>query len=66
LLESISSIPGAGSDLGGDNIPTLTATLSRIMRVSTGADVTTAPSIEQSAMTSGHGRGHGHGRGRIL
>ena len=34
------------------------------MRVSTGADVTTAPSIEQSAMASGRGRGRGLDRGR--
>jgi len=45
--------------LGGDNIPTLTATFSRIMHVSTEADVTTAPSIEHSAMASGRGRGRG-------
>jgi len=32
------------------------------MRVSTGAGVTTAPSIQQSAMTSGRGRGRGRGR----
>jgi len=52
--------------MGGDNIPTLTATFSRVMHVSTGANVTTAPSIEQSIMTSGRGRGHGRGRGVIL
>jgi len=36
------------------------------MCVSTEADVTTAPSIEQSAMASecGRGRGSGHGCGR--
>jgi len=48
-----------GQILGGDSIPTLTATFSRVMRVSTGADVFSAPSIEQSVMVSGHGRGHG-------
>ena len=32
--------------LGGDCIPTLTATFSRVRRVSTGADVFSAPSIE--------------------
>ena len=34
------------------------------MRVSIGADVTTALSIEQSAMASGRGRGHCHDRER--
>ena len=53
-----------GQILGGDNISTLTFTFSRIMRVSTGADVTTAPSIEQSVMASGRGRGRGRDRGR--
>jgi len=42
-----------------DNIPTLTATFSRFMRVSTGADIPSTPSIEQSAIVSGHGRGRG-------
>ena len=32
------------------------------MHVSTGADVSTASSIEQSAMASGRDRGRGHGR----
>jgi len=32
------------------------------MRVSTGPDVSSAPSIEQSAMVSGCGRGRGLGR----
>ena len=43
--------------LGGDSIPTLNATFSRVMRVSTGADVCSASSIEQSAIVSGRGRG---------
>jgi len=30
------------------------------MRVSTGADISSAPSIEQSVMISGRGRGRGH------
>ena len=41
--------------LEGDNISTLTATFSRVMRISTGIDGTTASSIEQSAMTSERG-----------
>jgi len=53
-----------GQILGGDNIPTLTAIFSRVMRVSTGTDVITAPPIEQSAMASGHGRGRGRDRER--
>jgi len=32
------------------------------MRVSTGSDVSSAPSIEQSVMISGRGRGRGRGR----
>ena len=35
-----------GQILGGDSIPTLTAIFSRVMRVSTGADVFSAPSNE--------------------
>jgi len=50
--------------LGGENIPTLTATFFTVMRVSAGAEVTTTPSIEQFAMTSGRGRGRGRGRKR--
>ena len=46
-----------GQILGGDNILTLTVTFSRVMRVSTGAAVSSAPSIEQSAMVSGCGCG---------
>ena len=34
------------------------------MRVSTGADVSSPPSIEQSAMISGRGCGRGRGRDR--
>ena len=34
------------------------------MRVSTGSDVSSASSMDQSAMYSGCGRGCGHGRGR--
>ena len=56
-----------GQILGGDSILTLTSTFSRVMRVSTGSDVSSAPSIEQSAIISGRGRGRGRdfgGRGR--
>ena len=48
--------------LGGDNIPTLTAAFSKVMHVSIRANVTTAPSIEQSAMASGRGTGRGRRR----
>ena len=48
--------------LGGDSILTLTATFSRVMRVSIGAHVSSVPSIEQSIMISGCGRGRGRGR----
>ena len=48
--------------LGGDSIPTLTATFSRVMHVSTGADVSSASSIDQSVMYSGRGRGRSRGR----
>jgi len=50
-----------GQILGGDNIPTLIATFSRVMCVSTGADVTTTPFNEQSVMASECGRGCGRG-----
>jgi len=50
-----------GKRLGGDSIPTLTDTFSRVVRVFTGADVSSASSIEQSAMYSGRGRGHSRG-----
>ena len=46
-----------GQILGGDSILTLTSTFSRVMRVSTGSDVSSAPSIEQYAIISGRGRG---------
>ena len=60
-----------GQILRGDSILTSTATFLRVMRVSTRADVFSAPSIEQSAIVSGRGRsrGRGHdfgGRGRGL
>jgi len=42
----------------------LTVTFSRVMRVSTGSEVSSAPSIEQSAMILGRSRVHGRGRGR--
>ena len=51
-----------GQILGGDSILTLTVTFSRIMRVSTGTDVSSAPSIKQSAMIFERDRG----RGRVL
>ena len=47
----------AGSDSRGDSILTLTATFSRVTRVSIGADVSSTPFIEQSAMISGRDRG---------
>ena len=49
-----------GQILEGDSIPTLTAT-SRVMRVSTRSDVSSAPSIEQSTMISGRGKSCGRG-----
>ena len=48
----------------------LTATFSRVMRVSTGSEVSSAPTIEQSVMIFGRGRDFGgqergfDGRGR--
>ena len=58
-----------GQILGGDSILTLTANFSRVMWVSTGADVSSALSIEQSAMVSRRSKGRGRdrdfgGRGR--
>jgi len=41
-----------GQILGGDSIPALTVTFSRVMRVSTKSEVLSAPSIEQCAMIS--------------
>ena len=46
-----------GQILRGDNIFTLTATFSRVMCAFIRADVFPTPSVEQSAMVSGHGRG---------
>jgi len=47
-----------GQILEGDSTPTLTTTFSRVIRVSTGADVSFAPSIEhQSVMVSRRGCG---------
>jgi len=43
--------------LGGNSILTLTVTFLRVIRVSTGSKISSAPSIEQSAMIFGHGRG---------
>jgi len=45
-----------GQILGGDSIPTLTVTFSRVMWVFTGADISSAPFIKQSAMVSERGR----------
>ena len=45
-----------GQILGENSIPILTATFSRIMRVSIRADMSPTPSIEQSVMVSGRGR----------
>jgi len=50
--------------LGGDSTPTLTATFSRVMHISTGADVSPTPSIEQSAMVFERGRGRDRDRDR--
>jgi len=46
-----------GQILEGDSIPTLTATFSRVIRVSTRSDVSSTPSIKQFAMISACGRG---------
>ncbi|XP_020252608.1 uncharacterized protein LOC109829921 [Asparagus officinalis] len=55
-----------GQILGGDSIPSLTATFSRVMQVSTGVSSDTSapspPSVDQSAMFSSRGRGRGRGR----
>ncbi|XP_020265126.1 uncharacterized protein LOC109840777 [Asparagus officinalis] len=54
--------------LGGDIIPSLTATFSRIMQVFTGVSSDTSapppPSVDQSAMFSSRGKGYGRGRDR--
>jgi len=52
-----SQVPG--HILGGDSIPTLTVTFSRVMCVSTGTDVLPVAFIEQFVMTTGRGRGRG-------
>jgi len=51
-----------GQILRENNISILTVTFSRVMCVSTGADVITASSIEQSVMAfeCGRGRDRGH------
>ena len=46
--------------LEGDSILTLMAIFSSVLRVSIGADIFSAPSIEQSVMISGCGRGRDH------
>ena len=51
-----------GQTLGGDSIFLLTVIFSRVMRVFTGADIFSAPSIKLSAMISGCGKGRGRGR----
>jgi len=48
--------------LGGDIIPTLSVTFSRVMRVLTGDYVSYAPTIEQSAMVSKRGKVRGRCR----
>ena len=45
-----------GQVLGGDKNIILSVTFSRVMSISTRADVSTAPSIEQSIMASGRGK----------
>jgi len=46
-----------GQILRGDSIFTLTATFSRVMRISTESDASSTPSIEQSTMIFDRGRG---------
>jgi len=68
MLESLSGLSPAfrsqvcSQILGGDSIPMLTVTYSRVIRVSTGTDVSFASSIDQSVMYSGRGRGRGRDR----
>ena len=50
-----------GQILRGDSILTLTTNFSRVMRVSTDADVFPAPSVEHSVMISRRGRGRSRG-----
>jgi len=51
-----------GQILKGESIPILIATFSRVMRIFTGANISPASSIEQSAMVSESGRDRGRGR----
>jgi len=51
-----------GQILRRDSIPTLTAVFSRVMRVSTGVDVSSAPLIEQSIMIYMRDKGRDRGR----
>jgi len=51
-----------GQMLGGDSILALTATFSRVMRVSTEFEASSAPSIEQSAIIFGRCKVRGRGR----
>ena len=53
-----------GQILGSYNILTLTVTFSRVMRVSTGTDVSPTPSIEQSVMIFKYSRDRGRDCGR--
>ena len=55
-----------GQILRGHSIPFLTVTFSKVMHVSTGADMSPAPSIEQSAMIFERDRGRGRDRDRDL
>ena len=48
--------------MGGDNILTLTTIFFRVLRVSNGDSVSSAPTIEQSVMISERDRDRGHGR----
>jgi len=50
-----------GQILGGDSILTLTAIFSRVTHVSTGADVSSTLSIDESTIYSIRGRGRGRG-----
>ena len=53
-----------GHILKVDKIPTLTTTFSRVMRVSTGIDMSPTPFIKQSVMVFGRDKSRGHGRNR--
>ena len=61
-LEPFTTSQVRGQILGGDSMPTLTTTFSRVMRVSSGADVSSASSSEHPAMISGRDRGRGRDR----